>query len=91
MFLRVFNCYTKLLDERQNVVKEIAVRYEVGLEKIRKTQEEIYKYHQELESRSPILQNKQKALAGVIADIAAEFDGINSQRDQLKRDEFEAE
>lgn len=54
-------------------------------------QEEIYKYHQELESKAPILQSKQKALAGVIADITAEFEGIKSQRDQLKRDEFEAE
>lgn len=28
MFLRVFKCYTKLLRERQEVVKDIAYRYE---------------------------------------------------------------
>ena len=50
----------------------------MGLEKIRKTQEEIYKYHQQLEKRAPILQSKQKALAGVIADIESEFNGIKS-------------
>jgi len=37
MYLRVFNVYTKLLKERQEVVKDIAARYELGLEKIRKT------------------------------------------------------
>jgi dynein heavy chain len=35
MFLRVFNCYKKLLKERQVVVKDISGRYEAGLEKIR--------------------------------------------------------
>ena len=37
MYLRVFKTYTKLLKERQEVVKDIAARYELGLEKIRKT------------------------------------------------------
>jgi hypothetical protein len=37
MYLRVFNVFTKLLKERQEVVKDIAARYELGLEKIKKT------------------------------------------------------
>ena len=91
MFLRVFNCYKKLLKERQVVVKDIAARYEAGLDKIRQTQEAIYKYHQELEKKSPILQEKQRSLVRVINDIEDEFTKIQGQRDQLKRDEFEAE
>ena len=55
MFLRVFNCYKKLLKERQVVVKEISARYEAGLDKIRQTQDAIYSYHQELEKKSPVL------------------------------------
>ena len=58
MFLRVFNCYKKLLKERHVVVKDISSRYEAGLEKIRQTQDAIYRYHQELERKSPILQEK---------------------------------
>jgi|TARA_B110000285_G_C14851549_1_gene480167 uncharacterized membrane protein YccC len=91
MFLRVFNCYKKLLKERHVVVKDISSRYEAGLEKIRQTQDAIYRYHQELERKSPILQEKQASLARVIKDIEDEFQGIKTQRDQLKRDEFEAE
>jgi len=45
MFLRVFNTYKKLLKERQVVVKDISSRYEAGLEKIRQTQDAIYRYH----------------------------------------------
>ena len=45
MFLSVFKMFKKLLKERQNVVKDIAVRYEEGLDKIRKKQNEIYGYH----------------------------------------------
>jgi septation ring formation regulator EzrA len=91
MFLRVFNTYKKLLAERQVVVKDISSRYEAGLEKIRQTQDAIYRYHQELERKAPILQEKQGSLARVIKDIEDEFAGIKRQRDQLKRDEFEAE
>lgn len=91
MFLRVFDCYKKLLKERHVVVKDISSRYEAGLEKIRQTQDAIYRYHQELERKSPILQEKQASLARVIKDIEDEFHGIKTQRDQLKRDEFEAE
>ena len=36
MFLAVFSQFKKLLKERQNVVKDIAERYEAGLDKIRK-------------------------------------------------------
>jgi len=81
MFLRVFNCYKKLLKERQVVVKDIAARYEAGLDKIRQTQEEIYKYHQELEKKSPILQEKQRSLVRVINDIEDEYTKIQGQRD----------
>jgi uncharacterized protein YaaN involved in tellurite resistance len=91
MYLNVFGCFTKLLKQRQEVVKEISDRYESGLQKIRDTQEQIYVYHQELEKRAPVLHSKQLALAGVISDIEAELNGIKAQRDQLKRDEFEAE
>ena len=35
MFLRVFNCYKKLLKERKIVVKDISARYDAGLDKIR--------------------------------------------------------
>ena len=73
MFLRVFNCYKKLLKERHVVVKDISSRYEAGLEKIRQTQDAIYRYHQDLERKSPILQEKQAALARVIKDIEDEF------------------
>ena len=45
MFLRVFNVYKKLLKERQSVVKEISQRYDAGLDKIRQTQDAIYRYH----------------------------------------------
>ena len=39
LFLRVFDSYKKLLKERQVVVKDIASRYEAGLDKIRQTQD----------------------------------------------------
>lgn len=45
MFLRVFTCYRKLLKERQAVVKDISLRYEAGLAKIKQTQDSIYRYH----------------------------------------------
>jgi hypothetical protein len=35
IFLRIFNCFKKLLKERQEIVKDIAQRYETGLDKIR--------------------------------------------------------
>ena len=38
-----------------------------------------------------ILQDKHESLVKVINDIEEEFDKIKGQRDQLKRDEFEAE
>jgi len=73
LFLRVFDCYKKLLKERQVVVKDISSRYEAGLDKIRQTQDQIYKYHQNLERRSPILQEKQRSLVRVINAIEDEF------------------
>ena len=73
------------------VVKEISSRYEAGLDKIRQTQDAIYSYHQELEKKSPILQDKHEALVKIINDIEEEFEKVKSQRDQLQRDEFEAE
>lgn len=80
-----------MLKERQNVVKDIAERYEAGLDKIRKKQNEIYGYHQELERKSPVLQEKQRALLRVIEEIESEFSNVRGQRDQLRRDEREAE
>ena len=91
MFLSVFKQFKKLLKERQNVVKDIAERYEQGLDKIRKKQNEIYGYHQELERKSPVLQEKQRALLRVIEEIESEFSNVRGQRDQLRRDEREAE
>jgi dynein heavy chain len=90
MFLRVFTCYRKLLKERQAVVKDISSRYEAGLAKIKQTQDAIYRYHQELEERSPVLQAKHDAVGHVMEEIEEEFARITGQREQLKRDEFEA-
>lgn len=90
MYLRVFTCYRKLLKERQAVVREISSRYEAGLAKIKQTQDAIYTYYQELEERSPVLQEKHDAVGRVMAEIEEEFARVTSQREQLKRDEFEA-
>ena len=81
MFLRVFNCYKKLLKERQVVVKDISARYDAGLEKIRQTQDAIYRYHEELERRSPVLQEKQRVLMRRINEIEEELSKIKGQRD----------
>jgi hypothetical protein len=76
VFLRVFDCYKKLLKERQVVVKDISSRYEVGLDSIRQAQEAIYEYHAELQAKAPILLEKQRALVRVITEIEEEFQKI---------------
>ena len=54
-FLIMFKTYQKLLRERKVIVHEIQMRYAEGLEKLRNAQDAIYKYHQQLDARSPEL------------------------------------
>ena len=90
-FLRIFECYRRLLRERHTVVKNISKRYEAGLQKIKETQDQIFEYHQALERKSPQLQNRLRQIFRIIGDIEEEFGRIKGQSDQLRRDEFEME
>ena len=90
-FLQIFQCYKRLLKERQLAMKEMSERYEAGLEKIRQTQNAIHSYHKELEAKAPALQNRMRQLFAIINDIEEEFVDVKRQRDQLKRDQLEAE
>lgn len=90
-FVQVFVTYRKLLKQRQELVAETSGKYEDGLEKIRRKQQELYDYHKRLEERAPALYERQRQLMRVINEIQEQIELLQAERDQLKREEFEAE
>lgn len=57
-------------------VQDISGRYEEGLEKIRRKQDEIYEYHKRLEEEAPVLFEKQRQLMRVINEIEEQLSKI---------------
>ena len=70
----MFGCYKKLLEERSVLVADTSSRYEDGLEKIRKKQEDLYNYHKRLEERAPALYERQRQLMRVINEIQEQIE-----------------
>lgn len=52
---------------------------------------ELYEYHKRLEEEAPVLFEKQRQLMRVINEIQEQLELLQAERDQLKREEFEAE
>ena len=72
-------------------MKEVSERYENGLQQMQKAQEEIYNYHKNLEVEKPVLQERMRHLFNIISEIEDEFARIKGHRDQIKKDEFDAQ
>ena len=87
----MFKIYQRMLKERKRVVQDIQLRYQEGLEKLRKAQDAIYIYYKQLEAKSPELERQVRELIMIVKEIQDEYDRVKNQRDQLTRDEFEAE
>jgi hypothetical protein len=90
-FIRVFDTYRRLLDERTHNVKEISQEYADGLEKIRKMMELTRSYHNDLSEKTPVLVEKQHKVVAVLVDLEEKYERVNRDRDMLKKQEIELE
>lgn len=87
-YLRLFNTFTRLLDERKKNVSEISTRYDSGLQKINNTMDELQGYHNRLEAEIPVLMDKQTKLVETVVDIEEEFEKVKAMRERMKQQEY---
>ena len=76
-FIRVFETYKQLLDERTKNVREISEEYAAGLDKIRAMMDQTRDYLKELSERTPLMVEKQHKLVSVLVDIEEEHEKVS--------------
>lgn len=58
-FTDFIQTYKDLFEQKRSNLKELQERYEIGLERLKNTQDQVEKYQQQLENNSPMLIEKQ--------------------------------
>jgi dynein heavy chain len=84
-FLRTFKYHSYLLDQKRVDIKRDKDKYYKGLEKLKKTQDEIHAYHMELNKQQPTLQAMLEAAETAVTEIESNFKSTQARRDELQR------
>lgn len=75
--------YKNLYDEKRVSLNEMRARYEVGLERLKVTQEQVQKFSTQLESNSPILIDKQIEVERVLEKLKDEHESVGRMKEIL--------
>ena len=67
--MRSLDNYRRLIKDRKSNVLDISNRYQKGMDQVKKTVNAITNYYKELESKIPVLNERQAKLVAIIVDI----------------------
>jgi len=88
-YLELLSTFKRLLTERINQVNNSIHRYESGLEKLLKTEEEVTNMKQELTNLTPQLVEKSKEVTAMMQVIQVEKKEADAQREICAKEEAE--
>ena len=86
-YLELINTFSTLLDERRRQVKKLQNRYEVGLDKLLTTAEQVATMEKELVALQPVLVVKTKEVNELMAQIKIDTKEADAQKATVAADE----
>lgn len=87
LFSDFLNAYKQLFNEKRMNLNDMRKRYETGLDRLQRTQEQVEEFSNKLESSSPILIDKQIEVEKLLERLKEEQDNVARVRDMLTKEE----